>query len=135
MTSIPRLAYRRLWLAVGAAGLAATLAGSLVPVTASVAVPAADKAVHVVVYAGLMLWFGALVATGAQRLGVAAALLIFGASIEWLQGATSSLRHAEAGDVLANVAGLLLALAALRTLLSDWLVRVDAWMAARMRRY
>ena len=103
---------RVIWLIIGLLAVLLLIAGSLHPAPPiPVSAPGSDKIGHFLAYGGLLLWFGQL---GRQYQWPAAiGLFVLGVALEGLQGLMAS-RHASLGDVLANSAGILLALAALR---------------------
>lgn len=99
------LRHLRLYVAAGSAYLAALIAFSLVPLTAQGdQVPHLDKAVHLLAYFALMVWFGQVAAARALRLRLALAFVVMGAVLEFLQGLGGS-RQAEWLDGLANAVG------------------------------
>ena len=98
---------RSLWLGVGWLGVVAALMLSLGPAAPQGPVEHADKLVHLAGYATLMFWWAQLYITFPQRVRLAAALVLLGILIEWLQGFTPT-READAWDVLANTTGIIL---------------------------
>jgi hypothetical protein len=121
--------WRTGWVALGMALMAAVAAIALLPATRhltamALALPEGDKLLHVLAFAGLMLWWGNVYRRTGVRLGVAAACLAFGVLIECAQWP----RHpddASAWDVLADVVGLALGALLLRSPLAGVLVRVE----------
>jgi VanZ family protein len=102
------LRHKRLWLAVGWTMVGLVAAVSLMPVPAeTMTFEAQDKVLHVAVYGGLMLWFGAIYRIGGPRRWIGALLVLMGAALELAQGATGY-RSPQLLDVLANGAGVLL---------------------------
>ena len=98
---------RSLWLGLGWLGIVAALVLSLGPATPQGPVEHADKLVHLAGYATLMFWWAQLYITFPQRVRLAAALVLLGIAIEWLQGFTPT-REPDAWDVLANTTGIIL---------------------------
>ena len=98
---------RSLWLGVGWLGVVAALVMSLGPAAPQGSVAHADKLVHLAGYATLMFWWAQLYITFPQRVRLAAALILLGIAIEWLQGFTPT-REPDAWDVLANTTGIIL---------------------------
>lgn len=98
------------WWLLGGLLLAVTLIVSLLPISATAAIPWQDKLQHLLTFFLLMLWFGLL---SGHRLRVAVALLLFGALVEGLQWLTPY-RLAEWLDWLADGAGIALAWGLLR---------------------
>lgn len=107
----PRSPY---WFWLGVAFCAAILALALMPMSGAPGAPGADKIVHAVAFAGLGGWFGALSTDHRQLTAVGLALLVFGAAIELLQGMVGW-RDASLADLAADVAGLVLGFALLRS--------------------
>ena len=98
---------RSLWLGLGWLGIVAALVLSLGPATPEGTGQHADKLVHLAGYATLMFWWAQLYITFPQRVRLAAALVLLGIAIEWLQGFTPT-REPDAWDVLANTTGIIL---------------------------
>ena len=98
---------RSLWLGVAWLGVVAALVFSLTPATPEGTVGHADKLVHLAGYATLMFWWAQLYVTFPHRVRLAAALMLLGIAIEWLQGFTPT-REPDAWDVLANTTGIIL---------------------------
>lgn len=100
------LRWRPAWRAIGWLLLAAIVAGSLLPLGEGVPLEGLDKLEHVIGYALLMYWFGALHAA-AQRPWFAVAFVVLGAALELAQGATGW-RDADPLDLVADAAGVAL---------------------------
>ena len=95
----------RLWRMVGWLGVAITLVVSLTPPLLDEGSGQSDKIVHLVGYAVLMFWWAQLIVR--QRWTLAIAVMLFGATIELLQGLTPS-RQPDLLDALANCTGVVL---------------------------
>jgi len=100
-----RLDLIRLWRIGGWLGVALTLAVSLGPPALDEGTGHADKLAHLAGYAVLMFWWTQLVVE--RRWKLAVAIVLFGISIELLQGLTPA-RQPDLFDVLANTSGVLL---------------------------
>jgi VanZ family protein len=109
---LPR--YRGAWLLMGWVLLLLVAAGSLAPSPPESPIGASDKLMHFAAYAALAFAFAGVYPRRYWR-GIALALLLFGASIELLQGTLIATRSGEWLDLLANATGIAagLALAAL----------------------
>lgn len=103
----------RLWRLAGWLGIALALAFSLGPPTLAEDSGHADKFVHLAGYGLLMFWWAQLVVQRRWRLALA--VILFGLGLEGLQGLTPD-RLPDAGDALANTAGVLLGWFAARLL-------------------
>ena len=99
-----RLDLIRLWRIGGWLGVALTLAVSLGPPALDEGAGHADKLAHLVGYAVLMFWWTQLVVE--RRWKLAVAIVLFGISIELLQGLTPA-RQPDLLDALANAGGVL----------------------------
>ena len=99
-----RLDLMRLWRIGGWLGVALTLAVSLGPPALDEGTGHADKLAHLVGYAVLMFWWTQLVVE--RRWKLAVAVVLFGISIELLQGLTPA-RQPDLLDALANAGGVL----------------------------
>lgn len=117
-----------LWLG---AGIAATLLGAFLalrPPTQFLPASIGDKLLHALSYVAMGLWFGALF----QRqhlVRVALALFGFGLLIEALQAAMPFGRSADWRDVVANSAGIGMALLLTRLIEPSWMQRLERWVA------
>lgn len=120
--------YPRLWLSGWLAGLAGLLWFSLAPLPLMLPLAQGDKLEHVLSYALLAGYGGALFATRGARIGVVLGLIALGIVLEWLQGQTSY-RLADPLDALANAIGAVLGMALALTALGDTLQRLDGWLA------
>ena len=126
MTPVYRLA--RLWTILGVMLLLAVVALSLLAIPPPLGVPGGDKASHLIAYAVLMGWWGML---QQQRKWMwAVALPLMGLILEFLQTLTRT-RVLEWNDALANLLGVLLALALLATPAAGLLAWLDRLLADR----
>ena len=98
---------RSLWLGVGWLGVVTALVMSLGPAMPQGPVEHTDKLVHLAGYATLVFWWMQLYPGLPQRVRLAAALVLLGIVIEWLQGFTPT-REPDVWDALANTAGVML---------------------------
>ena len=101
------------WRVLGWLGIVFTLVVSLMPPALGDDSGHADKIVHLFGYALLTFWWAQLVIR--QRWKLAIAVVLFGVTIELLQGLTPT-RHPDLLDALANSAGVLLGWLAARLL-------------------
>ncbi len=95
----------RLWRIAGWLGVALTLVLSLGPPAFHTDLHQGDKLTHLAGYAILMFWWAQLITR--QRWRLAAAVILFGVAIEFLQSLTPN-REPDTLDALANSAGVLL---------------------------
>jgi VanZ family protein len=86
-----------------------------------------DKVEHVAAYVFLSVWFTGLVARPQYWLA-AAALVVFGLTIEFLQAAMPFGRQGDPWDVLANVTGIGIGLALARSMTGGWALKAEAWL-------
>jgi VanZ family protein len=98
-------ALQKLWRVGGWLGVVVTLVVSLMPPVLNESGTHTDKLVHLAGYAVLMFWWAQLVVE--RRWGLALAVMLFGISIELLQGLTPN-RQPDMLDALANSGGVLL---------------------------
>jgi VanZ family protein len=124
--------YPRLWLSGWLFGLVLLLWFSLTPLPLLVPVAQGDKLEHVLSYAVLAGYAGALFAARDVRIAAALGLIALGIVLEWLQGQTSY-RFADPYDALANTIGVLLGMAVAMTSLGDTLQWLDARLVRRLR--
>ncbi|PKM09462.1 MAG: hypothetical protein CVV15_08855 [Gammaproteobacteria bacterium HGW-Gammaproteobacteria-5] len=124
--------YPRLWLSGWLFGLALLLWFSLTPLPLLLPVAQGDKLEHVLSYAVLAGYAGALFATRHARIAAALGLIVLGVVLEWLQGQTSY-RFADPYDALANAIGVLLGMAVAMTSLGDALQWLDVRLVALIR--
>lgn len=125
-------AYPRLWLSGWCIGLALLLWLSLAPVPLLLPVAQGDKLEHIVIYALLAGYGGALFATRAARIAAMLGLIVLGIVLEGLQALTDY-RISDPVDALANALGALLGTALAFTALGDVLQWLDARLAGRRR--
>ena len=96
---------------------------ALAPASGSVII-SSDKAVHFLVFASLMLWFGGIFRLGRAPF-VALSLLAFGILIELLQSRLDY-RSAEVADALFDFGGILLGWALAATSLGRWAGAIES---------
>jgi len=116
----------RLWRLGGWLGVLVTLVVSLTPPMLDESGRHTDKIAHLAGYAVLMFWWAQLVVERRWRLALA--VMLFGVSIELLQGLTPN-RQLDVLDALANSGGVLLGWLAARLLpnLPKHLAMLPAW--------
>lgn len=123
-------AYPWLWLSGWLLGLALLLWFSLTPQPLLLPMAQGDKLEHLLSYAVLAGYAGALFAGWRARIAAALALMLLGVLLEWLQGLTSY-RLADPYDAIANGIGVLLGMAVAMTSLGDALQWLDARLSRR----
>lgn len=102
------LKLRVLWHTIGWVYLAFVIYGSLTPSPPELPVfPGADKLVHGLVYATMMLWFGFIYFSGRSMILLGAVFITVGIVLDILQGTTGS-RSMEILDMASNAAGVVL---------------------------
>jgi VanZ family protein len=123
----PSYRYRRIWLLLGWAMVAAVIVLSLIPLDVDL-VEKEDKLAHFAAYGGLSFWFGMLIEGRGRELRIAVAFAVLGVALEFLQGLTGY-RTFEIADMIANAIGASvgwgLAQTPLRNVL-DWMERLIA---------
>lgn len=120
--------FRRPWLWAGlwAAGIAAVVMSSLVPLSDLPDLPAgSDKAEHFLAYALLAAGAVQLFARRLSLLSACVALVLLGIALEFAQGDMGLGRALDPRDALANTVGVLAGLATLLTPWRDALLRLD----------
>jgi hypothetical protein len=127
--------WRTGWLALGAALMLTVAALALLPAARqlnamALALPQGDKLLHVLAFAVLMGWWGNLYRHARQRLGVAAACLLFGLLIECAQWPHAP-EDASMWDLAADALGLGIGALLLRTPLAGVLARAERWLGLR----
>lgn len=123
------LRYRRLWTGLGLLLIAVVMAISLLNVPSGPGGPGSDKVYHAIVYGVLMSWWG-MVQPG-RRVSWALGLIVLGLALEGVQSLTGY-RTLDRWDAAANLAGVVLALALLRTPLASLLAWLDRQLADRL---
>ncbi|WP_424682029.1 VanZ family protein [Frateuria sp. YIM B11624] len=126
------------WVALGAVLMAAVAALALLPAARqlnamALALPQGDKLLHVLAFAMLMGWWGNLYHRARQRLGVAAACLVFGLLIECAQWPHDP-EDASVWDLAADALGLALGALLLRTPLAGVLACAERWLGLTQAR-
>ncbi|SFL21995.1 hypothetical protein [Lysobacter sp. cf310] len=121
----------RRWLALGAAGVLAVIAVSLLPAGDLPPSPFAgsDKVGHFLTYAALSAYAGMLFARMRPQALSAAGLIVLGVALEYAQAALTDSRMGDSRDALANALGALTGLVTASTPLALMLQRIDARLA------
>ncbi|MDT0616911.1 VanZ family protein [Salinisphaera sp. P385] len=119
------------WWWLGLAGCGLLLVLALAPGTPGPSFTYGDKVGHLAAFALLGGWFGALRRDALPWIGLA--LLAYGGLIELLQGLTPS-RLPEWGDLLADLAGIVLGILLLSTGMQRVMVGLERGLSERRRR-
>jgi len=132
-----RLAWHRGWLVLGALLALGVFGAAMLPAARQLnrlmlAIPDGDKLLHLAAFAGLMLWWGNVYRRWHTRWAIAGWCLLFGLLIEGAQWPVAP-EDADPFDLLADAAGIALALLALRTPLGQLLARGEAWLRGAFR--
>lgn len=128
-----RLRWHRAWVALGGAIMLWVLWMALRPDPGiTLDFPYGDKLLHATTFTCLMGWWGNVYRAHRARGWVALGCLAFGVFIELAQWLDPP-RDADALDVLADGAGIVIALLLLRTSLASVLASVEAWSVRRRR--
>lgn len=127
-----RLAWRGWWLAAGVVIAAAIVFLSLLPGPVIESYSAWDKGEHVVAYLVLTLWFTGILERRWYPLAAAGAAFL-GLLMELAQGTLTATRHADLVDIVANLTGVALALAASYLALGGWAARVELLLGVSPR--
>jgi VanZ family protein len=123
------LRHARAWLFAGLLLLGFGLVSALLPVTGPVPLTINDKVIHLLAFTGFMVWFAGIIEARHAPL-IALGLSAYGLLIEGLQSLTVT-RHAEALDVVADVAGILLGWLLSAAGLSRWCAKLESWFGSR----
>ena len=123
------LVYRRLWLAGALLVVAGIIIGSLLPGPVVAEVASYDKFEHAGAYFALTLWLAGLVVPR-RYAWVALAAFALGAALEAVQGLLTVTREPDGLDLVANGAGIALALALAYLGLGGWAGRVERMLGA-----
>lgn len=127
------LRWRAFWLVAGILGTAVGLYLALRPPGGMPPwFPGSDKLQHGLSYVAMGLWFAALFERH-HLLRVALGLFAFGLAVEFLQAAMPFGRAAEWIDVLANGAGIAVAIGLTAALRESWMVSVERLVAGAER--
>ena len=112
----PELRYRKLWLVIGYAMIVIVVYLSLTsdPIQIDTSLPYQDKLLHMLAYFALTFWFMQIYHIRQHVMFWLIMFLFLGVFMEYLQGFDPG-RYAEAGDMVANVLGVAVALALSRT--------------------
>lgn len=124
------LRYRHAWLAFVLALAAGILVVSLLPARVVSVVNVWDKLEHSTAYLLLAL-AGAGIVERRGYVAVAGLAVLFGALVEVAQGTLTTTRMMDWHDVVANAAGIAVALLLAYAGLGGWARRVEAWLGAR----
>lgn len=127
MSALRAFHWPGLWLGLWMLMIAAVVVGSLLPAAElpRMLFPGADKLQHLAGYAALS-GYAAMLFSGRRAQGLAAVgLVLLGVLIEGAQAALTASRQADAVDVLANLAGVVLGQAARATRAVSLLQRID----------
>jgi hypothetical protein len=128
--ALPSLPHRRLWMILGFVLVATVIVSSLVPGGDSIKMPGGDKLLHALAYLTLMVWFAGLQPRRAWR-WVAIGLLLMGLGLEIAQGAMHMHRVADARDMAANAAGVIIGLLLAAAGAATWAYRLETWLVRK----
>ena len=122
----PELHFRWLWLLIGYSLIVLVVYLSLVsdPVPIDTGLPYQDKLLHTLAYFSLVFWFMQIYHVRQHVFFWVVFFLCLGLLMEYLQGFESG-RYAEAGDMVANALGVVIALVLSKTRLRHTLVRLE----------
>ena len=112
-----------LWMLAGWALLLLVATGSVIPSVVVSEFAGADKAVHMLSYFVLMVWFSGMYARRRQA-AIALTLILFGIVLEFIQ-AQLPYRQFDPLDLVANATGILLGLCLSFLVLAGWCQRVE----------
>ncbi len=128
------LKFKGVWILSGLILIVADIILSLAPASPpdSLALPDSDKALHFIVYAVMMFWFGQIYRGKTGYLVIAPCLILLGILLEFFQGMTGY-RMLEYSDMTANAAGVLFGLFISRTRLGRFLYLCERAMQKRPR--
>ena len=127
------LAWRPFWLAGAVAIVVSILAGSLLPGPVIETYVFNDKLEHAFAYFVLTFWLTGIVERR-RYLWVALIPVVLGALMEIAQGRLTTTRYADPHDLLANLAGIAVALGLAYPALGGWAARVESRLGAVPRR-
>jgi len=102
------LKYKYLWLMIGYAMIAFVVYSSLTSSPVTMDFKLSDKLMHIAGYFGLMGWFIQIYNNKQSQLILAICFICMGIGLEFLQG-IGGVRFFELNDMLANMAGVILA--------------------------
>ena len=122
----PELKLRYLWLSIGYAlvALAVYLSLTSSPVDPGLDFPLVDKVYHAFAYFVLMAWFAQIYHGRFQRNLIAVVFIVMGISLEALQSFDPN-RYFEFADMVANTAGVILALLLTLTAAKNCLLKFE----------
>jgi len=124
------LRFPRFWLTLGWVFVIAALWVCLAPKDLSIGSGFNDKFMHALGYFSLMLWFAGIYSKQGYVF-IALLLFVMGLAVEFLQATMQVGREADALDVVANVCGIVVALAVSWLFLGGWTQRVETWILPR----
>jgi len=127
------LAWRGMWIAGGVVIAGTILTLSLLPGPLIEIYSAWDKLEHALAYLVLTLWFTGMLERRNYRWAALGSALL-GMLIEWAQGGLTTTRYADALDIVANLSGIAVALAASYLALGGWAARVELLLGVSPRR-
>ena len=126
----PELRYRKLWLSIGYLLIVVVVFLSLTsnPVQFDTSLPYQDKLLHALAYFSLTFWFMQIYHVRHHVFQWVIFFLCLGLLLEYLQGFDSN-RYSEAGDMVANTLGVVVAVALARTPLRYILVKLERYVS------
>lgn len=125
------LKLRVLWNTMGLAYIALVIYGSLTPSPPELpGFPGADKLMHGLVYAVMMLWFGFIYRSGRSVVLLGALFILLGIALDVLQG-TTEYRSMEILDMASDAVGVLVGGLLARTKIGLALIRLEACLYGR----
>ena len=129
-TMNPKLRYRWLWLLIGYGLIVLVVYLSLTshPVQIDTRLPYQDKLFHVLAYFSLTFWFMQIYHVRQHMVFWLIFFLCLGFAMEYMQGFDSA-RYSEAGDMVANALGVVIAMLLSRTRLRYMLVRLEGFIS------
>lgn len=126
------LRWPALWVGLWSAAVLVVVVGSLTPPVVLELPRNSDKVQHFLAY-GLLAASAVQLFADRQWRRVGLGLVLLGVALEFAQGALTDNRQADPWDALANSVGVLLGLAVRLTPAAATLLRLEAWVARRLR--
>ncbi len=120
----------RSWLLAGWALIIAAIVVCLMPGRSLPETGVSDKFEHMLLYAGLMVWFGGLYPRNRYWL-IALLLFVMGVAIEIAQETMNLGRTGDVRDVVANTTGVIIGLVFSVAGLGGWAQWIDGWTRRR----